>query len=376
MTALDQRGRFEALMTSASRVPEPLGKGPFVLYGAGNRGREVLRVLQQTGHDVATLIDQSVTGSIAGIPIRPLMDPEVAALAKNGCTAIVSIFNPGVDPLPIHETLRTVGFTRVVGLVELRQITNITDAYWLSTSETMSPSHHEAGWLFDRLADDVSREMLSEAVTLRKTCLVEQLRMPTPTNQYSPDGVPLPRTGVRFVDGGAFDGDTVAHLLAAGFEVEALAAFEPDPKNYADLCRRVSGCGLRCEVSLWPCGLDESTRQVRFRGDGLASSGIADGGELVIQTVALDDAMPDFCPSYVKLDIEGAEAAALRGMAKTIDAARPALAVCVYHKPADLWELPRLVDALLPNAAFFLRSHAWNGFDLVLYAVPQERVNA
>jgi hypothetical protein len=80
--------------------------------------------------------------------------------------------------------------------------------------------------------------------------------------------------------------------------------------------------------------------------------------------------MPSFNPSYVKLDIEGAEADALQGMANTIRSARPALAVCVYHRPADLWELPYLVDGLMPECRLYLRAHAWNGFELVLYAIP------
>jgi hypothetical protein len=46
----------------------------------------------------------------------------------------------------------------------------------------------------------------------------------------------------------------------------------------------------------------------------------------------------------------------------------------VYHAPSDLWQLPRLVDQLLPGASLYLRSHAWNGFELVLYAVPEEKL--
>ena len=229
-----------------------------------------------------------------------------------------------------------------------------------------------AEWLFAALADDLSRRTLVEAILLRRTGDVSQLRSPAPSEQYLPAGVPVPRTNVRFIDGGAFDGDTILQLLNAGISFEAVAAFEPDLANYATLVGRTTDSLGSAAATFWPCGLDATTRQVRFQADGLASSGIAENGEAIIQTVALDSALPRWNPTYVKLDIEGAEADALDGMAATIQAARPTLAVCVYHKPADLWKLPRVVTELLPNADLFLRSHAWNGFDLILYAVPRE----
>ena len=58
------------------------------------------------------------------------------------------------------------------------------------------------------------------------------------------------------------------------------------------------------------------------------------------------------------------------GMAKTLAESRPTLAVCLYHKPDDLWVLPRLVDRFLPGCRFYLRAHRWSQFDLLLYAIP------
>jgi FkbM family methyltransferase len=295
----------------------------------------------------------------------------VARLAHEGCTAIVTVLNPGVDPLPIHAWLTGQGFRRVVGMVEARHIGMASDTYWLASCAAMTPPVHEAEWLFDTLADEASRQTLMEAILLRRTGDVSQLRSPAPSEQYIPAGLPVPRANVRFVDGGAFDGDTILQLLNSGVSFEAVAAFEPDSANYAALVARVKVSLGGAATSLWPCGLDATTRQVRFQADGLASSGITAQGETMIQTVAFDSALPGWCPNYVKLDIEGAERDALYGMAATLQAVRPALAVCVYHKPADLWELPRVVAELLPNVDLFLRSHAWNGFDLVLYAIPR-----
>jgi hypothetical protein len=69
----------------------------------------------------------------------------------------------------------------------------------------------------------------------------------------------------------------------------------------------------------------------------------------------------------VKLDIEGFESQALDGMAELLTKFRPRLAMAIYHKPADLWELPLKVDAMLPGGRYALRQHGYNGYDTVLY---------
>jgi len=372
MTPEPLQKQLEEVLAGPPRDPEPFGSGPVVIYGAGGRGREMLAAMRESGHTVAACIDRQATGEIDGVPILAPGDARVRALASDGCPVVVAVFNPAADPLPIWETLRADGFRRIVGTLEARQLMLAGDVYWLSSTAAMTPSVQDAAWLFDKLADEPSRQALIDAIALRRTWNPALLRDPAPSEQYLPSGIPMPRKRVRFLDGGAFDGDTLLQLVEQGIEFEAIAAFEPDLRNYAALRCRIASLELRKDVTVWPCGLDSTARQVLFQAQGLASSGISATGDVVIQTVAIDEALPGFRPTYVKLDIEGAEASALRGMTRAIAAARPALAVCVYHKPADLWELPRLIDHLLPDAKFFLRAHAYNGFDVVLYAVPQE----
>jgi hypothetical protein len=90
----------------------------------------------------------------------------------------------------------------------------------------------------------------------------------------------------------------------------------------------------------------------------------------VIQCTALDEALPSFGPTVVKMDIEGAEHAALLGAARSIQTHRPGLAICLYHEPAHLWEIPFLIQSWNLSYRMYLRSHCYSGFDLVLYAIP------
>src|SRR5690606_20213474 len=52
---------------------------------------------------------------------------------------------------------------------------------------------------------------------------------------------------------------------------------------------------------------------------------------------------------FIKMDIEGAEMAALAGASNAIREFRPRLAISGYHKPEDLWEIPGRMRQLNPG---------------------------
>lgn len=94
-------------------------------------------------------------------------------------------------------------------------------------------------------------------------------------------------------------------------------------------------------------------------------------GNTHIATAALDDVLPGAMVDFLKIDIEGAEALALRGAHKLITRSRPVIAMSLYHKQQDLWELPELLFNLCTDYRFHVRQHFFNSFDAVLYAVPE-----
>lgn len=69
----------------------------------------------------------------------------------------------------------------------------------------------------------------------------------------------------------------------------------------------------------------------------------------------------------VKMDIEGAELSALRGMKCFIKQYEPYLAICLYHKEEDIYEIPRYIKELVPSYRLYLRG----GFHLECWAVPK-----
>jgi len=79
-------------------------------------------------------------------------------------------------------------------------------------------------------------------------------------------------------------------------------------------------------------------------------------------------------PTYIKMDIEGAELEALWGARKLLKEHKPVLAICAYHTSDHLWEIPLLIHAIQPDYKLHLRRYAEGAWELVWYAIPAERV--
>jgi FkbM family methyltransferase len=167
------------------------------------------------------------------------------------------------------------------------------------------------------------------------------------------------------VDCGAYTGDTLLALASSGVAFSRVAAFEPDPPNYAKLREAASAL----DAALFPCGVWDRMAQLRFSSDGSAGH-LTPEGSVVVQVVSLDEALPTFRPDFLKMDIEGAEPRALDGARGMIARSRPRLAVSTYHAPEHLFSLLLQVEAWDLGYRYALRSHAHNSFETVLYAIP------
>ncbi len=360
-----------ALLATPLPVPEPL-RGPLVVYGAGKTGREVHRLLAAEGFDVLVFLDSFARPGQAwdGLPV--LLPEAFAATGEAGLTtAVVAIHNRDAELPPVFARLRTLGFARAVGMVELyRLYPDQPDRYWLCDPARRAGDAERILAVRDRLADATSRLWLDRVVAFRRTGAYELLPPHDAARPYRPADVPRWPEPIRFVDGGAFDGDTLAAFLDDGYRVSAAACFEPDPGSFAALSARARTLSASCDVRLFPAGLGAAAGRGRVEAGLGEASRVSDAGGLEIAVVALDDVLPDFRPTLVKLDVEGAEADALAGARSVIRDCRPALAVCVYHRPSDLWEIPEAIDAWGLGYRLYLRGHGYASFDFVLYALP------
>lgn len=93
----------------------------------------------------------------------------------------------------------------------------------------------------------------------------------------------------------------------------------------------------------------DSNGKLYFNSNSSCSK-ISNEGDIAVDVIKLDDFFKTHeKPTFIKMDIEGAELAALRGCADTIREYKPKLAICVYHKPEDIFEIPEYILSLNPD---------------------------
>lgn len=223
------------------------------------------------------------------------------------------------------------------------------------------------GRVYELLGDELSRKTYAAFLEAKLGGAEELLCEVFRKDQYFPEGVIGLSDSEVFVDGGAYTGDTLLTFLRkTGNKYGRCYAFEPEPANAAKL-KALAGRQRFRDVRIIAKGLWSEAAALRFTaGEGTAASAISAAGSAFVEVETIDKAAPD--ATYIKLDVEGAELEALKGAAATIKRNRPKLAVCLYHKPEDLFEIPLFIRSLVPEYKLYLRQHQPVSCELVLYA--------
>lgn len=188
------------------------------------------------------------------------------------------------------------------------------------------------------------------------------------------------RRGDVVVDGGGCWGDTAlyfadrvgptGHVYVFEFEPDNLRVLRANLERNPTLAERVTVV----ERALW----SESDVELSFGVGGGAATrvgvdggGHGDGGGGRVLTLSIDDLVEREGlrgVDWIKLDVEGAELAALEGARRTLARSHPRLAISAYHKPEDLITLPDFVAEVLPDHEQFLDHITIHAEETVLFA--------
>lgn len=120
-----------------------------------------------------------------------------------------------------------------------------------------------------------------------------------------------------------------------------VVAFEPLPTNLAFLARAVE-LNACANVTIVPWAVAESSGRARFSSGGNRALGhLSPDGDQPVATTSLDDFVATYGiePTLLKLDIEGGEAAALRGATKVLRDLGPKVLIEMHS--------PQMVDECL-----------------------------
>jgi len=357
------------------------------IYGAGAYGKAFLNALTKAEIEVYCFIDQFTNkNELEGIPILRMSDIE-----NKSIKVYVSVSLEDASQIP--KSLRNNGFNNIIDFVDslhkikysLHELMK-TNILWMRENNSQFMDSEKIAQFKMLLSDEKSKKLLYDIIAFRKTLDMKYYPFPEDSIQYFPDDVELFNTTkeLKIVDCGAFIGDTVKSAVVYAKKkdknLDCMVSYEPDLKNLKALQNEINAQKFLAPSTnfiVFPAGVWKTNEVLKFSSEGSSASAICDqetqnNNVIEVPAVNLDTTLCGFSPNYIKMDIEGVEAEALLGAAEIIKKNAPVLAICLYHKPTDLWEIPLLINNINPNYNMFLRIYGHLGLEVVLYCVPKD----
>jgi len=348
-----------------------------ILFGAGSLGRLVLQGLKQAGMQPIAFADNNErlwNTEIGGVPVLP---PSTASdRYRDSACFVVTIYNGS----PARCQLNALGCKHVAPSAAL---------FW-KYGEVFTPNSgielpHKLPAYADEiracrevLADEDSRRELAGQLEWRYWLDDDSLPPPLdPRETYFPMELMTPSENEVFVDCGSFQGDTIPSFTSHwNGRFRHIFAVEPDPQNREVLATTARNMGLTDRLTVIPYAVGHQSGMVSFASSGTMASRIVEGGEqsISVECRRLDDISWPVTPTYVKMDIEGAEPQALIGATDLLRRHQPILAVCTYHRTEHLWQIPNFIRSVAPEYNLFLRRYAEECWEGVCYAIPDHRL--
>lgn len=217
------------------------------------------------------------------------------------------------------------------------------------------------------LFEEESRKIFAACVDFMFGGELSVLKSVTTPKDEAFTGFFKPRQNEDFLDLGAYRGDTVDELLKySDGSYSSITALEPDKKTFKKLKEHIGG--MR-DVSLLQKAVSDRDGVVLFSGAAGRQSCIAEKGKPT-ECVTVDTLGAERTFTYIKMDVEGGEAAALRGAEKTLKRDKPRLNIALYHRSEDIFSLPLLIKKLNPEYKFHIRRHPYIPcWDMNLYCI-------
>lgn len=229
---------------------------------------------------------------------------------------------------------------------------------------------HKIEELKNLLEDEESKRVLETRIKIYETGKVELLKdIETYNDQYFDKDIIKLSNNEFFIDLGAYTGDTIESFIkSVNGSYKKIVAFEPDHENMLSLNSYILENDIN-NVVVYKLASWNRKETLRFHEDGSFISQIYSKGSSTTNANSLDNVLFDIAPvTFIKMDVEGAEYETIEGAEKIIKKYKPKLAICVYHRARDIYEIPLLIKKLVPEYKLYLRHHSESLLDTVLYA--------
>lgn len=178
--------------------------------------------------------------------------------------------------------------------------------------------------------------------------------------QYKYKNIVKVEKGDICLDVGACLGDTAIYMIDNG--AEHVHSFEIDNTNISCMKKMLQKTNLKDKISIHENCISSSIEKWYYQpnasnaGGGIITKEKSDSAyEVDVDTIDNFTKQRGIIPTFIKMDIEGAEVDALLGARKTLEKYAPKLAISIYHKWSHRWEIPLLIHSFCEDYKFYLK---------------------
>lgn len=359
-----------------------------IIYGCGNSGTILYERLKKEKIEVSAFIDNE--GSIYGkqfgdvcvftceeMLLHMKQDQSyVVLVALLDILSYESIKNMILEKLNLYNNILVFYFTqfrayeKVFGLDKEPEFS----AYLGENAEVLLENKEHIIHTYNMLDDPMSKKCYLELLNYYIVSdFIPFTVLPFREHYFAYDLYKKIKNEV-FIDCGAYDGDTIDIFLENQERLyEKYIAIEADKVNYEKLLEKVSNID---NVKVIRSYISDERKEMKFYSQGVSYSrgGTKEGREDVIETITLDELVYQYKPTFLKINIEGADAAAILGAKRIIKEYKPIIAVQGHHKVQHLWEIVEIIENYSESEyKFYLRNYM--GIDeFTFYAIPPQRL--
>lgn len=210
---------------------------------------------------------------------------------------------------------------------------------------------------------DILLHQEEQALNFKQPCAnIIQINPFLISNKYGlkdlPEEIYNSINGKNIIDGGGYNGDT-AYMFSKYFPDSKIYVFEPLSVNISKINNVSKECSLNNVIPVQKAlGEKEEQIEITFNDTELAD------------VTTIDSFFADKNVGLIKLDTEGFETNIINGAQKTIKEQKPVLAIAIYHRAADFFDIKDKLKKLNPDYRFMIRrsEQIISTADLVLIA--------
>lgn len=343
---------------------------PVILFGAAKMGVIYAELCRKNNVIVVAFCDNDIKKGNTYLGNLLIINPAtLKTYFKNNIQIIIT----SLYDQEIKKQLNNLGFKNVWSHTYFSTLfaSNFSVLSWTNYINNINNNKKDITKVFNSLEDNLSKQTFMGILKYRLTLdrkylkkIVRDLR-----NVYFDKSIIKLKNNEVFLDGGAYDGDTIKLLVTATKnKFKKALCFEPDFYSYSLLKTYVKKQLRDSRIKTFSYGLGEYEEILHFTDEGNLQSKVSKFGEREIKAFPIDKFI-NHKFTFIKLDIEGYEKEALSGAKKTIKQDMPKLAICAYHYQEDLWKIPLLIKKLNPKYKIYLRHYNEFLFDTICYAI-------